>query len=61
LPDAFGPDVLQSASTFEDALARAIEAAAKAGRWEIVAQLARELAARRITGNALRIPIGSPL
>jgi hypothetical protein len=41
---AFGP----SNSTVEDALARAIEGAVGAQRWDIVAQLARELEARRL-------------
>jgi hypothetical protein len=42
---------MQSARTVEDALAGAIERAAKAGRWDVVTQLARELEARRIVGN----------
>jgi hypothetical protein len=41
---AFGP----KESTVEDALARAIEGAVSAGRWDIVAQLAKELEARRL-------------
>jgi hypothetical protein len=40
---AFGPDVLHSARTFEDALARSIESAAKAGRWD--ARIGMNLAA----------------
>jgi hypothetical protein len=38
-PVAFG----LSESSLEDALARAIEGAAAAGRWDVVAQLARGL------------------
>jgi hypothetical protein len=34
----------------EAALAKAIEAAATAGRFDVVAQLARELEARRLAG-----------
>jgi hypothetical protein len=41
---AFGP----KESTVEDALARAIEGAVSAGRWDVVAQLAKELEARRL-------------
>jgi hypothetical protein len=48
---AFGPDDLQTARTVEEALASALEGAAKAGQWNIVAQLARELEARRNAGN----------
>jgi DNA invertase Pin-like site-specific DNA recombinase len=43
---AFGPTDLE-ARTVEDALAGALARAAAAGRWDIVAQLARELEARR--------------
>ena len=45
-PVAVGPPELQSAS-IEIALAGALARAAAAGRWDIVAQLARELEARR--------------
>jgi hypothetical protein len=38
----------------EDALARAIGQASAVGRWDIVAQLARELEARRL--NAAGVP-----
>jgi hypothetical protein len=48
LPVAFGPDYLESARIVEEALASAIEGAAKAGRWDVVAQLASELEAHRI-------------
>jgi hypothetical protein len=44
---AFGPSDL-AAPTVEDALARALERASAAGRWDIVAQLGRELEARRL-------------
>jgi hypothetical protein len=39
---------MHSATTVEDALARAIAGAVAAGRWDVVAQLARELEARRL-------------
>jgi len=41
----------------ESALAKAIEGATSAGRWDIVAQLARELEARRVTrmGNVVAL------
>lgn len=45
---ASGPRGMHSATTVEDALARAIEGAVAAGRWDVVAQLARELEARRL-------------
>jgi hypothetical protein len=49
---AFGPEEIQSpigvGSPVEDMLARAIERASAAGRWDVVAQLARELEARRL-------------
>lgn len=35
----------------EAALVCAIDAAAAAGRWDVVAQLARELEARRLAGS----------
>ena len=38
--------LLSPGGTVEDALARAIEGAVAAGRWDVVAQLARELEAR---------------
>jgi hypothetical protein len=43
---AFGPRNLE-APTVDQALAGALAQAAAAGRWDIVAQLARELEARR--------------
>jgi hypothetical protein len=36
-------------STIEDALAVALSEASRAARWDIVAQLARELEARRLS------------
>jgi hypothetical protein len=44
---AFGPSDLE-APTVEYALAGALDRASAAGRWDIVAQLARELEARRL-------------
>lgn len=44
---ATGPAELQTTSV-EDALADAISKASAAGRWDVVAQLARELEARRL-------------
>jgi hypothetical protein len=38
----------------EDALARAIAQASVVGRWDIVAQLARELEARRLSAAGVR-------
>jgi hypothetical protein len=40
----------------EDALARAIAQASAVGRWDIVAQLARELEARRLAAADVRSP-----
>ena len=40
--------------TVEDALARAIAQASVVGRWDIVAQLARELEARRLSAAGVR-------
>jgi hypothetical protein len=48
---AFGP----KESTVEDALARAIEGAVSAGRWDIVAQLAKELEARRLAAAGVML------
>ena len=39
------------AGSVEDALTRAIEGAVAAGRWDVVAQLARELEARRLASS----------
>jgi hypothetical protein len=48
---AFGP----KESTVEDALARAIEGAVSAGRWDIVAQPAKELEARRLAAPGVML------
>ena len=42
----------------EQALARALDAAAAAGRFDVVSQLARELEARRLatSGNVVALP-----
>jgi len=50
---AFGPSDLK-ASSVEQALAGALARAAAAGRWDIVAQLARELEARRLVAAGVR-------
>lgn len=60
---AFGPVAEYTHSTVEDALARAIEGAVAAGRWDVVMQLARELEARRLAaaGNVEKLdPNRSP-
>ena len=46
-----------AAGAVEAALAKALDAAAAAGRWDIVAQLARELEARRLVraGNVVEL------
>jgi hypothetical protein len=43
--------------TVDVALAKALEAAATAGRFEVVAQLARELEARRLARSANVVPL----
>jgi hypothetical protein len=48
---AFGP----KKSTVEDALARAIEGAVSAGRWDLVVQLAKELEARRLAASGVKL------
>jgi hypothetical protein len=45
---AFGPSESEAVDNVEEALAFALAEAAKAGRWEVVVQLARELEARRV-------------
>jgi hypothetical protein len=45
---AFGPAIGPMGDVVEAALARALDAAAAAGRFDVVAQLARELEARRL-------------
>ena len=49
---AFGP-----ATDVEIALARALEGAAAAGRFDVVAQLARELEARRLAWSSNVVPL----
>lgn len=46
--DAIGPAIGPDGDVVEAALARALDAAAAAGRFDVVAQLARELEARRL-------------
>jgi hypothetical protein len=53
---AFGPNK----STIEDALARAIEGAVSAGRWDVVAQLAKELEARRLAAAGVMLLPNEP-
>ena len=48
---AFGPEK----SHVENALARAIEGAVSAGRWDVVAQLAKELEARRLAAAGVML------
>ncbi|MBL8606409.1 MAG: hypothetical protein JNL38_03780 [Myxococcales bacterium] len=55
---AAGAPSSRSAVSTEDALARALEAAALAGRWDVVAALARELEARRLAGDAQIVSLG---
>jgi hypothetical protein len=50
--DAGGPAFGPVANAVETALARALEAAAAAGRFDVVAQLARELEARRLARSS---------
>jgi hypothetical protein len=59
--DAFGPGFGPNGDVVEAALARALDAAAKAGRFDVVAQLARELEARRLTRstNVVSLPTRS--
>jgi hypothetical protein len=45
---AFGPNESAGVDSVDQALAFALAEAAKAGRWEAVVQLARELEARRL-------------
>ena len=52
---AFGPAKSTPAGTVEDALAGAIRVAAAAGRWDVVAQLARELEARRLEAAGVAV------
>jgi hypothetical protein len=55
---AFGPDKLQSATdvaSVEATLVKALGAAAAAGRFDVVAQLAKELEARRLAGAGVDV------
>jgi hypothetical protein len=54
-PVAFGP----AKSTIEEALVGVIAQAAAAGRWDVVAMLARELEARRL-GQSGIVSFGGP-
>jgi hypothetical protein len=51
---AFGPTKTGDMGTVEEALAKAIAQASVVGRWDIVAQLARELEARRLSAAGVR-------
>jgi len=51
---AFGPMKTGDFGGVEDALARAIAQASVVGQWDIVAQLARELEARRLAAVSVR-------
>ncbi len=50
-PEAPVAAVSATAETIEGALALALVKATEAGRWDVVAQLARELEARRLEGS----------
>lgn len=56
-----GPAIGPTGDAVEAALSRALEAAAAAGRFDVVAQLARELEARRLAGspNVVTLPKSS--
>ena len=47
------------ASGPSSAIAKALELAAEAGRWDVVAQLGKELEARRLarSGNVVALPV----
>jgi hypothetical protein len=51
---AFGPTKAGDFGSVEDALATAVAQASVVGRWDIVAQLARELEARRLSAAGVR-------
>jgi hypothetical protein len=51
-PDPASEDVAAARTNVEDALAFGLREAAGAAQWAIVAQLARELEARRTNGGA---------
>lgn len=57
-PSQFGPAIGPTNDAVEAALARALDAAATAGRFDVVSQLARELEARRLarTPNVVTLP-----
>jgi len=50
---ANGPNESTPRGSVEDMLAATLARAAEAGRWDIVAQLARELEARRLAGAGI--------
>ncbi len=52
------PPMAHVSAHVEDALAEALRGAAAAGRWDVVAQLAGELAARRLASAGNVTPIG---
>jgi hypothetical protein len=56
---AFGPPDLEAPSV-DNALAVALARAAAAGRWDIVAQLARELEARRLRAAGVGSLVDEP-
>jgi hypothetical protein len=51
------PRAAAASDVVEHALAKALDGATSAGRWDIVAQLARELEARRLAGSPKVVPI----
>lgn len=55
--DAIGPAIGPVLDALEQAMARALEAAAIAGRFDVVSQLAEELRARRLAaaGNVVEL------
>jgi hypothetical protein len=58
-PDVIGPNEIHSSAgplTVEDALAVALARASTAHEWAVVAQLARELEARRLSAAGVRSP-----
>jgi hypothetical protein len=52
-PAAFGPNEIAVSGAVEGLLAVALERASAAERWDIVAQLARELEARRLSAPGI--------
>ena len=64
-PDTISESHTASADSVERALSLALQEAAKAGRFDVVVQLARDLEARRLAGAPHRaphnvVPIGRP-